>query len=64
MAYGRNTLGLDRIVAITSPGNDKSIKVLVKLGLRFESTIRLSEDAPAVSCLRRRPTIRRRALAD
>jgi len=48
MAYGRNTFGLDRIVAITSPGNDQSIKVLVKLGLRFESTIKLSEDGPDV----------------
>ena len=48
MAYGRNILGLDRIVAITSPGNDQSIKVLVKLGLRFERTIKLSEGAPEV----------------
>ncbi len=48
MAYGRNTFGLDRIVAITSPGNDESIKVLVKLGLRFERTIKLSEDGPPV----------------
>ncbi len=48
MAYGRNTLGLDRIVAITSPGNDESIKVLVKLGLEFERTIKLSEDGPEI----------------
>jgi RimJ/RimL family protein N-acetyltransferase len=48
MAYGRNTLGLHRIVAITSPGNDPSIKVLVKLGLKFERTIKLSEDGPGV----------------
>ena len=48
MAYGRNTFGLDRIVAITSPGNDESIKVLVKLGLRFERTIKLSEDGPDI----------------
>ncbi|HEY3027804.1 MAG TPA: GNAT family N-acetyltransferase [Pyrinomonadaceae bacterium] len=48
MAYGRNTLGLERIVAITSPGNDESIKVLVKLGLEFERTIKLSEDGPDI----------------
>ncbi len=48
MAYGRNTLGLDRIVAITSPGNDESIKVLVKLGLKFERTIKLSKDGSDV----------------
>ena len=48
MAYGRDVLGLDRIVAITSPDNDASIKVLNKLGLRFERMIRLTEDAPEV----------------
>ena len=48
MAYGRDVLGLDRIVAITSPDNEASIKVLSKLGLKFERMIRLSEDAPEV----------------
>ena len=48
MDYGRNAFGLDRIVAITSPGNDESIKVLVKLGLEFERTIKLSEDGPDI----------------
>ena len=48
IAYGRDVLGLDRIVAITSPDNDASIKVLNKLGLRFERMIRLTEDAPEV----------------
>jgi RimJ/RimL family protein N-acetyltransferase len=48
MAYGRDVLGIDRIVAITSADNEASIKVLEKLGLRFERMIRLSEDAPEV----------------
>ena len=48
MAYGRDVLGVDRIVAITSPDNEASIKVLSKLGLKFERMIRLSEDAPEV----------------
>jgi len=48
LAYGRDVLGLDRIVAITSPNNEASIKVLNKLGLKFERMIRLSEDAPEV----------------
>jgi len=39
---------LDRIVAITSPNNEASIKVLNKIGLKFERMIRLSEDAPEV----------------
>lgn len=41
MAYGRNALGLKRIVAITSPDNEGSIRVLEKIGLRFEKMIRM-----------------------
>ena len=36
MSHGREVLGLGRIVAITSPGNDASIRLLRRLGLRFE----------------------------
>src|SRR5450755_4762461 len=39
IAYGREILELDRIVAITSPDNDASIRLLEKIGLRFEQTI-------------------------
>jgi RimJ/RimL family protein N-acetyltransferase len=45
MAYGRNVLGLRRIVAVTSPDNESSIRLLEKLGMRFESMVRLSEDS-------------------
>lgn len=48
MTYGRKVVGLNRIVAITSPENDASIKVLEKLGLRFERMIKLSEDEPEI----------------
>ena len=48
MAYGRNVLGLTRIVAVTSPDNDASIRLLEKLGLKFESMARLSEDSPEI----------------
>jgi len=48
MTYGRNVVGLSRVVAITSPENDASIKVLEKLGLRFERMTKLSEDEPEV----------------
>jgi RimJ/RimL family protein N-acetyltransferase len=41
MGYGRNVLGIKRIVAITSPDNEGSIRVLCKLGLRFEKMIRM-----------------------
>ena len=43
MDHGRNVLGIGRIVAITAPDNYGSIKVLEKIGLRFEGVIKLSE---------------------
>jgi RimJ/RimL family protein N-acetyltransferase len=49
LAYGRSTLGLKRIVAITSPDNVASIKLLEKLELRFVELVRLTEDAPWVN---------------
>ena len=48
MAYGKDVLGLKRIVAITSPNNHASGRLLEKLGLQFEQMIRLSEDASEV----------------
>jgi len=48
MNYGREVLGLRRIVAITSLDNDASIRLLEKIGLRFERLIKLSEDQSEV----------------
>ena len=48
MTYGREVLGLRRIVAITSPDNDPSIRLLERIGLRFEGLIKLSEDKAEV----------------
>jgi RimJ/RimL family protein N-acetyltransferase len=44
LAYGRNTLGIGRIVAITAPDNHGSIAVLEKIGLRIEGRVKLAED--------------------
>ena len=41
MEHGRRVHGLPRIVGITSPDNEKSMKVLEKLGLRFDRMIQL-----------------------
>lgn len=41
MAYGKSALGLERIVAITSPDNHGSINVLGKIGLKLERAMRL-----------------------
>ena len=43
MKHGRNVLGIGRIVAITAPENYGSIKVLERIGLKFERRIRLSD---------------------
>lgn len=48
MAYGRNVLGLARIVAITAPDNHKSINLLQRLGLKFDSMRRFGAEASDV----------------
>lgn len=42
--YAREVIGLKRLVAITDPENQASIRVLEKIGLKFEKMVRLSED--------------------
>jgi RimJ/RimL family protein N-acetyltransferase len=42
--YAKNTIGLGRLVAITDPANEGSVRVLEKIGLRYERMIRLSKD--------------------
>ena len=44
LAYARNTLGLKRILGITTPDNHGSIRVLEKLGLKFEQMVKLPRD--------------------
>ena len=48
MDQGKSALGLRRIVAITSPDNESSIKLLKKLGFQFEQRIRLPGDTSEV----------------
>ena len=48
MEYGRHSLGLERIVAIASPDNERSFHLLRKLGLRYERLIRLAADQPEI----------------
>ena len=42
--HARDVIGLKRLVAITDPANQGSIRVLEKIGFRFEKMIRLSAD--------------------
>jgi RimJ/RimL family protein N-acetyltransferase len=48
MAHARGTLGLDCILAITSPDNEASERLLGKIGLRFLRLVKLTEDAAEV----------------
>ena len=48
MTYAKEVLGLSRLAAITSPDNEASIKLLLKLGMKFERLTKLSDDAPEV----------------
>lgn len=41
LAYARGTLGMKRILGITTPDNTSSIRVLEKIGLKFERMILL-----------------------
>jgi RimJ/RimL family protein N-acetyltransferase len=44
MRQARETLNLQRIVAIVAPDNHSSIKLLEKIGLTFERMIRRGDD--------------------
>lgn len=42
---GREWLGIERVIAIVTPGNERSVALLGKLGLVCSRLVRLSEDA-------------------
>ena len=42
--YGRDVVGLKRLVAITDPANERSVRVLEKIGMKFENMVRLSTE--------------------
>ena len=48
MTYAQDTVGLNRVVAITAPDNQRSITLLTKLGLSFVDMLRLGEDQSEV----------------
>ena len=48
MAHGRKAFGFKRLVAIMSPDNEASHRLLEKLGFRFERMLRLSSNAPEI----------------
>jgi RimJ/RimL family protein N-acetyltransferase len=49
LEYGRQTLGLNRIVAITAQENHGSMAVLERIGLRLERAIKLVSGGPELN---------------
>jgi RimJ/RimL family protein N-acetyltransferase len=49
LEHGKSVFGLRRIVAITSPENEDSVRLLERLGLRFERMVRLNDEGHEVS---------------
>jgi RimJ/RimL family protein N-acetyltransferase len=49
LAYGKDAFGLKRIVAIVSPDNARSTRLLEKLGMTFLKTVKLAQDDDNVS---------------
>ena len=48
MDYAKRTLGISRILAVVSPDNDRSTKLLDRLGFRFERLTRLMPGAAEI----------------
>jgi RimJ/RimL family protein N-acetyltransferase len=48
LEFGRRSLGLAKTIALVSPGNAGSIRVLEKLGFRFSATVRMQPDTSDV----------------
>ncbi len=55
LAHGRRAFGLERVVAVASPGNAASIRVLEKLGFRFERMVALQPGGDEVQLYARPP---------
>lgn len=49
--YALKQLNLKRLIAIVNPDNQRSIKLLEKIGLRFEKQISLSIDKPQLNLM-------------
>jgi RimJ/RimL family protein N-acetyltransferase len=46
LSYAKKVLGLEKVIAIMSPDNDASARLLEKLGFHFERMTQLSDNGP------------------
>jgi RimJ/RimL family protein N-acetyltransferase len=51
LAHARDTLGLRRVVAVVNEENGRSLRLLEKLGFRYERMVRLSPDDREIQLL-------------
>jgi RimJ/RimL family protein N-acetyltransferase len=51
ISYAREKLGLKRVVAVTNPNNRSSIRLLEKMGFKYERMVQLSDGAPEIQLL-------------
>ncbi len=49
LAHGQDTLGIEKIVAITALDNIQSVKLLKKLGLSWQKIIKMNDDDPGTN---------------
>lgn len=49
MNYGRSRLGIEKIVGLTSEENLASIALLEQFGMRFEKTVKMTDDDPGTA---------------
>jgi RimJ/RimL family protein N-acetyltransferase len=48
LKFAKETIGLKRLVGITSPENDASVRVLEKMGMSYEGMVSLPREGPPV----------------
>jgi RimJ/RimL family protein N-acetyltransferase len=48
LSFAREKLGLKRVVAVVSPDNQSSIRLLEKIGFAFETMVKLSPEAEEI----------------
>lgn len=49
MEYGRTTLGVEKIVGLTSEENHASIALLEKFGMTFQGIVKMTDDDPGTA---------------
>ena len=46
LEHARDELGIERLLAVTAENNERSMRLLEKLGMRQEGMVRLAEEEP------------------